>query len=57
LNISRSCNCLDSGTREWILILRTRHPILPNTKSLLSSIWWMNTVPNIDACQSIKSEH
>jgi len=30
--LSGSCDCLESGTRDWILILRTRHPTLHNTK-------------------------
>jgi len=30
--LSGSCDRLESGTREWILILRTRHPTLHNTK-------------------------
>jgi len=50
---SRSCDHLESGTREWIIILRTRHHILPNTKRPFWSTWRMNTVPNIEMCRSI----
>jgi hypothetical protein len=32
LILSGSCDCLESETREWIFILRTRHPTLHNTK-------------------------
>jgi len=46
-----SCDHLESGTRDWILILRTRYPILSNKKRPLWSIWRMNTVPDIDECQ------
>jgi len=28
-----SCDCSETGTREWLLILRTRHPPKPNSKS------------------------
>jgi len=30
--ISESCDRSVSGAREWILLLRTRHPILPNSR-------------------------
>jgi len=30
--LSGSCDFFNSGTREWIFILRGRNPILPNTK-------------------------
>jgi len=53
--LSGSCDRLESGTREWILILRMRHPTLPNTKRPFWSMWRMNTVPNTDACWSINS--
>jgi len=43
---------LEAGTREWILILRTRHPILPNTKRPCWIMWRMNTAPNIDLCRT-----
>jgi len=29
--LSGSCNCWERGTTDWISILRTRHPTLPNT--------------------------
>jgi len=50
-----SCDCLQSGTREWIFILRTRHSKLPNTKRPFWSMLRMYTVPNIDMCQSIST--
>ena len=51
-----SCDHLESGTREWILILRKRHPILPNTKRPFWSVRRKNTVPNIDVWWSIDSK-
>jgi len=46
---------LESGTKKWISILRTRHPILPNSKRHFCSMWRMNTVPNINVCRSIST--
>jgi len=37
--ISGSCNCLGSRTREWILIVRTRHPMLPNSTRPVWGQW------------------
>jgi len=51
--VSRSCSHLGTGPREWILILRARHPILSNTRRPFWCMWRMNTVPNIDVCRSI----
>jgi len=51
--ISRCCDHSRSGSREWILILMMRHPILPNTNMPFWSMWRMNTVPNICMCRSI----
>ena len=42
-----------SGTREWILILRTRHCTLPNSPRNFWSMWRLYTVPNIDVCWSL----
>jgi len=56
LILSGSCDRLQCGTREWILILKTRHLILPNTKRPFWSTWSMNTVPNIDVCWSIETK-
>jgi hypothetical protein len=53
--LSGSCNCLASGARDGILILRTRHPILPNTKMPCCSTWRMNTVLNNEMCRSLNS--
>jgi len=53
--LSGSCDRLASGTREWILILGMRYPILPDTNRPFYSMWTMNTVPNIDVCQTINS--
>ena len=50
--LSRRCDSSESGTREWISILRTRLPILPNTKRPFWSMWRVNTVPNIEDCPS-----
>jgi len=47
------CDRFGSGTREWILIFRTRHPMLYNTRRHLWSKWTMNRVITIDVCQSI----
>jgi len=52
----RSCDSVESGTREWILILRTRHPILPNTQRPYWFSCTMNSVPNIDLCWSISTK-
>jgi len=52
--LSASCNCLGSGTREWILNPRMRHPILHNTRRPFWSMCRMNSVPNMDVCRSIK---
>ena len=54
--VFESCDRLESGTREWILILKTRHPILPNTNRPLWSMLRSNTVPNIDVCRSISTK-
>jgi len=51
--LSGCCDCLECGTREWILLLRMRHPILPNTNRPVWSMRRMMTIPNIDVCQSI----
>jgi len=51
--LSRTYDCFGSGMKEWIWILRTRYPILPNSNRPFWSIWGMNTVPNIDMCRSI----
>jgi len=51
--LSRSCDCLGCRTGEWISILSTRHPILHNTWRPFWTMWWMNTVPNLDVSQSI----
>jgi len=56
LILSGNCDPLESGTREWILILRTRHPALHITKRPFWSMWRMNTVPNIDVYRSINSK-
>jgi len=52
---SGSCNCLEIGTREWILTLRTSHPILPNINRSFCHMWRINTVPTINVCLSIHS--
>jgi len=54
--ISGSCDRFGSGTREWILILKTRLLILPNTRRPFWSIWRTNTVLNIDDCWSLSSK-
>jgi len=51
-----SYDCLESGTREWILILRMRYPILPNTKRPFWSMRGMNTVPNIDVWETMSKK-
>ena len=48
-----SCDRLESGKREWIFILRMRHPILPSTKRPFWSMLRINTEPNIDVCRSL----
>jgi len=53
LILSRSCDCIDSGTKEWILVAWTSYPILLNTKRPFWSMWRMNTVSIIDVCWSI----
>jgi len=54
--LSGSCDHLENGTREWILVMRTRHRIPPNTKNLFWSKRRMNTVPNIDMCRAKNSK-
>jgi hypothetical protein len=54
--LSGSCDGLASGTTEWIVILRTRHPKLHNSLRPFWSMWRMNTVPIIDVCRSIHSK-
>jgi len=51
--VSGSCDHIGSEAREWILVLRTRHSIPPDTKWPFWSIWRMNTVPNIDVRQYV----
>ena len=51
--LSESSDCLESGPREWILILRTRHLMPSNTKKDFWSIWRMDTEKNIDVRHSI----
>jgi len=46
-------DCSRSGTREWILILGTRHPILHNTWRSFWSIRRINTLPKIEMCQLV----
>ena len=48
-----SCDRLGSGIREWRLILKKRHPILPNTIRTFWSRCRMTTVPILDMCWSI----
>ena len=50
-NLSGSCDRTESGTREWIIILRMRHSILSNTKRPFWSRWRMKNMPNIDVCR------
>jgi len=50
---SGSCDQLGCGTRRWIVILRTRRLILPETRQPFWRMWRTNTVPNIDECPSI----
>ena len=52
LILARSCYCLGSGTREWILILKTRLLILPYTMWPCWSMWRTNTALSIDICWS-----
>jgi len=47
-----SCHHFASGTRSWIVILRTRLLVLPNTRRPFWSMWRMNTMPNITQCPS-----
>jgi len=54
LIFSRSCDCLGSGTKEWIIIQRTRLFILPNTRRPSGSVWRINTTLNIDVCWSLR---
>jgi hypothetical protein len=42
LILSRRCDQLGSGTREWIFILKTRLLILHNTMWCFSSMWKTN---------------
>jgi len=51
--LSARWDCTGSWTRESILILRTRLPILPNPKTPFWIMWRMNTMPNIDDCPSL----
>jgi len=48
LILSRGCDCLRSGTSEWICILKMRLFILPDSRRPFWSMWRMNTVLNID---------
>ena len=43
--LSGSCDLLERGTWEWILILRTRYHTLHNTGSPFWTRWRMNTAP------------
>jgi len=52
-----SCNCLGKGTREWILILRTRLLILPNTQRHFGRMWKTNTARNSDDCRSLNMKN
>jgi hypothetical protein len=54
--LTRSCDHLGRGTKEWILILRTKHSIRPDTRSTFLSMWRMNAVPHIDVCRSINQK-
>ena len=51
--LSRCCEHLGSGTREWMLILKARLRILPNTRRPFWSMCRTNTALNIDVCQSL----
>jgi len=51
--LSGSCDLLECMTKEWILIMRTRQSILTNTKRPFWSTWRINTMLNIEMCQSI----
>jgi hypothetical protein len=51
--LSGSCNRLGSRRRVWILILKTRLLILPNTRRPSLSNWRMNTGRNIEDCRSL----
>jgi hypothetical protein len=46
--LSGCCDCSESGTREWILILRRIHCVLLNTKRRFRSRCRVNTVRNLD---------
>jgi hypothetical protein len=46
LSISGSCDSLGDNTVVWIIILRTKHPILYNTWRRFWIIWRMNAFPN-----------
>jgi len=50
--LSGSCAYIACRTRDWILILRTRLLILPNTKWNCWNMCRMNNVPNIDVSLS-----
>jgi len=52
LMLSRCWDCLRSGTRDWIVILRMRGPIWSNCRRYCWSMWRINTAPNIDDCPS-----
>ena len=54
--LSGSCDHVENRTKEWILILRTRHSILPNTMRPFWSMWRMNTVSNIKVYWSMNSK-
>jgi hypothetical protein len=54
--LSGSCDCSDSGRNQWIFILRTTYSILPNSRRRFWSMWRMNTLPNINVCQSINQK-
>jgi len=53
LILSGSWDRLGSGTRRWILMLRRRHLILPNTGRSIWSRWRTNTAANVDECLSL----
>jgi len=50
--LSESCDRIGSGTREWILILKTRLRILSNTRRPLYIRWRTNSASNIDGSRS-----
>jgi hypothetical protein len=43
--LSGSCDHVESCTREWISILKTRQPILPTTNGLFWRMWRTHSVP------------